>query len=109
MESQQKDHQRYDQPADVFNPRMAIGMLFIRRFRRKLESYQSHHGGCGIRQVVARIRHNRDAVKDNPCKNLDTKQQDIGGNANNPGEFPIAFAHGVIFHVLIILDKKAYQ
>ena len=62
-------------------------MFFIRRFARQLGADDGDDGGGGIGEVVYRVQHDGDGVGQQPHGGLETRQKQVGGNADDAGSY----------------------
>ena len=109
LQPQEQHDKRDNDPAEVFNPGVAEGMLFIRRLSGQLEAYQHDNGGAGIRQVVHGVRHNGQGVRKESGQKFDEEQQQVGGDPHSTRRTAAFLPDFRICRRAVALDQKLHD
>ena len=99
-------HGRHRKAGQVFISRVAVGMVFIRRLLRQLETNERHDGGSCVGQVVHSIGGNGHRAGYCADKQFAGAKKRVGKDAHHAGKLADLGAHCGICSILVILYKK---
>ena len=93
LQAQKQHDEGHNHPGEVLDAGVAKGVLFVGGLACQLKAHQHDDGGAGVRQVVHGVGHDGHTAGHQPRRQLDGKQQQIGGDAHGAGHLAAFLPH----------------
>ncbi len=106
LETDHKNHDGDNQPADIFNPRVPVRVLAVGGLRRHAEPRQRHDGSRRIAQVVHGVGRDGDAAGKDPRSDFGREKKQVGHDADHAGKFAVPLPRPGAGSVPAIPDKQ---
>ena len=109
LKAHQHDDERDHQTRDILGAAVAERVLGVRRLASYLKAHNRDQAGQAVRQVVERVRDDRDRPGQQTDDHLEHKQEHIARNADRAREHAVLLSHTHIVYIIRIADKQANE